>query len=149
MQNTKTFHVVASPFAIEVSMRLGEGATRADAEAIVAEFPKAAGLRATTLSTSNFSELRAEGIDFRADEAEWQRRARNWTEGYIKGTYRVDRADGTTGDRNEAAERKLRSLAKNAAKLGYTFEYATPYTNSLSVDDPALAPLVDGGMLAV
>jgi hypothetical protein len=77
---------------------------RAAAEAIVALFPKSAGLVASTCR-----EYLPAGT-------------KTW--GYIMGRAALAK-DGVNGGKNETGIKRYRSLAKAADKLGYTLDFAT------------------------
>lgn len=81
-------------------------ATLEDAQAIVAQFPKSAGLRAATLYGD------PEGRT-----------------GFVSLTVKLA-ANGVTGERNETGVKRLRSFLKKAEALGLAVEYRANAANS-------------------
>lgn len=105
--------------------------TRDAAREIAGQFPKSAGLRAGTLSTT-LDSLRertpdvAARVEHRADPREVTMEV-----GYVSITVKLA-ADGVNGGTNEYGLRRFRSFLRTCQRLGYATQYTTPYSNSLS-----------------
>jgi hypothetical protein len=126
---TKTFRSTLDSFRIEAVLYLQ---TKEEAEAVVAQFPKSYGVKASTFATPRPEEFGFEATDHNGNE-----RARNT----VLGSVIIDaivRPDGVNGGINESGIKRIKSFLKKAAELGYMVEYDDKYWNADEAEYNAL-----------
>lgn len=119
---------------------------RAEAEAWAAQFPKSNKVNVTTCSgdDTNFYADRpfgegsvhvnkVTGEELAKGDADYYTASR-WSAPYITVDFRFV-ANGVTGDKNEAAGKRLRSFLKNLDKLGITYAEKNEMAGALTMDE--------------